>query len=141
MDPDLSPRVRQFPVVGQYMTPAPHTIAPTRSLAAARRLMKEHQVRHLPVLDGGRVAGLLSERDLLLIETLPGVNPTDVRVEEAMVQDVFAVEPEAPVGEVVQHMIALKLGSAVVCREGRVVGVFTTIDALRALHDLLEPPG
>ncbi len=140
-DPDIAPRVRQFPVVGQYMTPAPYTVAPTRSLAAAGHLMKDHQVRHLPVLDGGLVVGLVSERDLLLVETLPGVNPTEVRVEEAMVQDVFAVEPEAPVGEVVEQMIALKLGSAVVVREGRVVGVFTTIDALRALHDLLEPPG
>jgi acetoin utilization protein AcuB len=134
------PPVRQFPVVAQYMTPGPHTIGPTRSLAAARRTMHEHQVRHLPVLDGGRVVGLLSERDLLLVETLPSVNPTEVRVEEAMVQEVFTVEPESPVGEVVEQMIARKLGSAVVCRDDRVVGVFTTVDALRALHELLERP-
>ncbi len=141
IEPVRPPRVRQFPVVAQYMTPAPHTIGPTRPLAAAGRMMREHQVRHLPVLDGGRVVGLLSERDLLLIETLPGVNPTDVRVEEAMVQEVFTVEPEAPVGEVVEQMMAAKLGSAMVCRDGRVVGVFTTVDALRALHELLETPG
>ncbi|MES1209929.1 MAG: CBS domain-containing protein, partial [Pseudomonadota bacterium] len=74
------PPVRQFPVVGQYMTASPHTTGPTRSLAAARHAMQEHHVRHLPVLDGGRVVGLLSERDLLLVETLVGVNPTDVPV-------------------------------------------------------------
>jgi acetoin utilization protein AcuB len=59
-------------------------------------------------------------------------------VEEAMVEDVFIVDPDAPVGEVVEQMIARKLGSAVVCRDERVIGVFTTIDALRALHELLE---
>ncbi|HVY36374.1 MAG TPA: CBS domain-containing protein [Polyangia bacterium] len=134
------PPVRQFPVVRQYMTPSPHTIGPTRSLAAARRAMLEHHVRHLPVLNGGRVVGVLSERDLLLVETLLGVNPTDVHVEEAMVQEVFTVDPDAPVGEVVEQLIARKLGSAVVCRDDRVVGVFTTIDALRALHELLERP-
>ncbi len=42
--------------------------------------------------------GLLSERDLFLVESLPGVNPTDVRVEEAMVESVFTVEPDAPIG-------------------------------------------
>jgi acetoin utilization protein AcuB len=132
------PPVRQFPVVRQYMTPSPQTIGPTRSLAAARHTMQEHQIRHLPVLDGGRVVGLLSERDLLLVETILGVNPTDVHVDEAMAQEVFIVDPDAPVGEVVEQMIARKLGSAVVCQNDRVVGVFTTIDALQALHELLE---
>jgi len=122
------------------MTPAPHTIGRTRSLAAARQMMLEHRVRHLPVLDGGRSAGLLSERDLLLVESLPGVNPTDVRVEEAMVENVFTVAPDAPIGEIVETLIARKLGSAVVSEGERVVGVFTTIDALQALHELLEKP-
>ena len=120
------------------MTPGPHTIGPVRSLEEARQTMKDHQVRHLPVLDGGRIVGLLSERDLLLVETLPGVRPADVRVEEAMVQDVFTVPPSAPVAEVVESMIDRKLGSAIVTDDERVVGVFTTIDALQALHQLLE---
>ena len=101
-------------------------------------MMLDQGIRHLPVLDGGKIVGLLSERDLLLVESLPGVNPTDVRVEEAMVQNVFIVEPETPVGEVVETMIERKLGTAVVTEGERVIGVFTTIDALRALHELLE---
>ena len=100
--------------------------------------MLQHQVRHLPVLDGGRIVGQLSERDLFLVESLPNVNPTDVRVEEAMVQNVFTVGPDTPVGEAVETMIERKLGSAVVCEGERVVGVFTTIDALQALHEALE---
>jgi acetoin utilization protein AcuB len=92
------------------------------------------------VLDGGRIVGLLSERDLLLVETVPNVNPTNVRVEEAMVQEVLTVEPDTPVAEVVERMLERKAGSAVVCDGDRVVGVFTTIDALAALHELLERP-
>jgi acetoin utilization protein AcuB len=122
------------------MTPTPHTIGPTRSLAAARKIMVANQVRHLPVLDGGRIVGLLSERDLFLVESLPGVNPTDVRVEEAMVQNVFTVEPGAPIGDVVATMIERKLGSAVILEGEQVVGVFTTIDALQALAELLAKP-
>lgn len=132
--------VHQYPIVREHMTPGPHTIARNQSLSAAHRLMRDHQVRHLPVLDGGSIVGVVSQRDLLLIESLPGVNPTDVRVEEAMVEDVFAVAPDAPIGEVIETMIDRKLGSAIVTEGERVIGVFTTVDALRALHQLLERP-
>jgi acetoin utilization protein AcuB len=130
--------VRQYPIVREHMTPGPHTIGRTQSLAAASRMMRDNEIRHLPVLDGGKVIGVVSERDLLLIDSLPGVEPADVRVEEAMVQDVFSVSPDTPVGEAIETMIDRKLGSAIVCDGERVLGVFTTVDALRALHSLLE---
>lgn len=133
-----APRVHQYPEVREYMSPAPHTIAPTSSLSRAVKTMRENQVRHLPVVDRDRVVGVLSQRDILIMESLPGVNPTEVRVDEAMVRDVFTVPPETPVGEVAETMIERKLGSTIVSEGGRVVGVFTTTDALRALHDLLE---
>jgi len=132
--------VHQFPVVRQHMTPGPITIAANQSLATARRAMLDHRIRHLPVLAAGRIAGLLSERDLFLVESLPGVDPSAVRVEEAMVEDVFTVEADAPIAEVVETMIDQKVGSAIVVEGQHVVGVFTTIDALRALHGLLEQP-
>jgi acetoin utilization protein AcuB len=122
------------------MTASLHTIAPARPLAAAARTMRDHHIRHLPVLEGGKVVGMLSQRDIYLIESLPGVDPTEVRVEEAMVQDVFSVTPETPVGEAIERMIEQKIGSAIVAEGEHVVGVFTTIDALRALHHLLERP-
>ena len=130
--------VRQYPEVREHMTTSPLTIAPTSSLSKAVRTMRDNRVRHLPVVDRGRVVGVLSQRDILIMESLPGVNPTEVRVEEAMVRDVFTVAPEAPVGEVIETMIDRKLGSTIVCEGERVLGVFTTIDALRALHALLE---
>jgi acetoin utilization protein AcuB len=130
--------VRQYPEIREFMTPAPLTIAPTSSLSKAVKTMREHQVRHLPVVDRGRVVGILSQRDILIMESLPGVNPTEVRVDEAMVRDVFAVRPDAPVGEVVAAMLERKLGSTIVTEREQVLGVFTTTDALRALHTLLE---
>jgi len=95
-------------------------------------------VRHLPVLEGGQIVGLLSERDLFLVETLPGVNPTDVRVEEAMVESVYTATPETPVAQVIETMIERKLGSAVIMENDKVAGVFTTVDALRALLEKLQ---
>jgi acetoin utilization protein AcuB len=133
-------RAHQYPTVRQYMTPMPCTIGPTRSLATARKAMLDHGIRHLPVLDGGRIVGVLSERDLLLVESVPDVNPTVARVEEAMAASPYVVSPDATVAEVVERMIELKIGSAVVAQGDQVAGVFTTIDALRALSDMLAAP-
>src|ERR1044071_3301529 len=130
--------VRQFPEIREYMTPAPLPTTPTRSLTSAVKTMRRKRVRHLPVLDGDRVVGVLSQRDILIIESLPGVNPTEVRVEEAMVRDVFTVRPDTPIAEALETMIAKKIGSAIVTEGKRVIGVFTTIDALRALYRLLR---
>jgi acetoin utilization protein AcuB len=130
--------VHQYPEVREHMTPSPLVIGPISSLSKAVKLMRDNHVRHLPVVDGGRVVGVLSQRDILIMESLPGVNPTEVRVEEAMVRDVFTAGPDAPLGEVIETMIDRKLGSTIVCEGDRVLGVFTTIDALRALHALLE---
>src|SRR5690348_6650695 len=104
MEPSRAAPVHQYPAVREFMTPSPFTVGRESSLAAARQIMRKHLVRHLPVLHGGRIEGVVSERDLLFLESIPGVNPTLVRVEEAMVQDVFTVSPETPVGEAIETM-------------------------------------
>jgi acetoin utilization protein AcuB len=123
--------------VEQYMTRGAHTIGREQTLATAHRMMREHGFRHLPVLDGGKLVGIVSQRDLHLIETLADVNPDEVRVEEAMTTEVFTVRPDAPLAEVARTMADQKLGSAVVMVGEKVVGIFTAVDAHRALADLL----
>jgi len=123
--------------VADRMTKTPHLIGAEQSMKTAHDLMRTHEIRHLPVLHGGKLIGLLSLRDLHLVETLPDVDPETVRVEEAMTQDVYAVEPKTPLKQVVKEMVARKLGSAVVVEGTKVVGVFTTIDALDLLAERL----
>ena len=125
--------------IQDVMTPLVHTIGAEQSLAAAHYRMNEYQIRHLPVLHGGRVVGLVSMGDLHLIETLKGVTPDKVRVEEAMTSDIYAVEGDALVSEVAAHLAERKLGSAIVVDgNGGLVGLFTTSDALRTLADVLS---
>lgn len=121
------------------MTPAPITIGRAQTLSDAARRMHEHHIRHLPVLEGGYLFGVLSERDIDLVESLPDVDPDAVKVEEAMTQDPYRVSPDVTVGEVVREMAAHKYGSAVVMHEGRVAGIFTTVDALNLLAAVLAP--
>lgn len=123
--------------VQKYMTPRPHVISSGHTLAQARQTMRERGIRHLPVVDGGRLVGIVSQRDLYLLETLEGLDPASETVREAMRQDPFAVGPDAPLGEVARVMAEHRYGSVVVVDRGVVVGLFTTVDALRALAALL----
>ncbi|MFO0605143.1 MAG: CBS domain-containing protein [Polyangiales bacterium] len=129
---------KPIPPISKYMTTTPHTIGVDQTLATAHRLMREHHFRHLPVLQGGRLVGMVTERDLALIETLKDVDPTKVTVEDAMTPAPYTVAPNAVLDEVVATMAEHRYGSAVVVDNNHVVGVFTTVDAMVAFADLLH---
>jgi acetoin utilization protein AcuB len=124
------------PMIRDFMTEAPHTIGHDQMLERAHELMRVHHIRHLPVLQGGKLVGVVSDRDLHLVETLSSVDPARTPVSEAMSQDVLGVPLTASLFDVAQDMASSKYGSAVVLDGTRVVGVFTTIDALRILASL-----
>jgi len=126
------------PSIDQFMTRSPHTIGHDQTLAAAHRLMREHSIRHLPVLDAGKLVGVLSLRDLHFIETLKDIDQEQVQVSEAMSQDVYTIGPRSSVRKVAAEMAEHKYGCVVAIDKGRVVGIFTVVDALEALSSLLE---
>jgi acetoin utilization protein AcuB len=123
--------------IDQFMTRCPHTIGLDQPIADAQRAMRAHGIRHLPVLDGGRLVGLVSERDLLFVDRLLDLDREQLPVSEAMSPEVYTVASDAPLLTVVVEMADHKYGSAVIMEAGSVAGVFTTIDALRAFAALL----
>ena len=129
---------KPIPKIQKYMSTSPHTVRPDLTLADAAAVMREHNIRHLPVLNGGALVGVLSIRDIHLIETLKAVDPAKRKVEDAMTQEVYVVSPDSPLDEVVDELAAKKYGSAIVEQNGKVVGIFTVIDALQALSELLN---
>jgi len=124
--------------VQRYMTVNPVVISSGRTLAEAHALMREHGIRHLPVVDDGRLVGILSQRDLYFLETLRGVDVASELVEEAMTADPYVVSPEEALEEVARTMADHKYGSAVVVDGSAVLGLFTTVDALKALAAVLR---
>jgi acetoin utilization protein AcuB len=121
------------PTIRDYMTPSPVTIGDEQPLDVAAQRMREHKIRHLPVLRAGQLVGIISERDVQLVSGLPSVDPHALKVEDAMSDSVYAVSPDTPLDEVAAHMAAHKYGAALVTENGKVSGVFTTIDALYAI--------
>jgi acetoin utilization protein AcuB len=125
--------------IQHFMTPTPISIGRQQTLEEASHRMQEHNIRHLPVLDGGRLVGILSDRDIEMVEALPNIEANTTTVEEAMVPDPYTVTPETPLIEVVARMAARKYGTAVVTDKNgfKLLGIFTTVDSLRAFADVL----
>lgn len=124
--------------VERFMTHAPLTIRYDEPLSEARRLMREHGVRHLPVLAGGKLVGVVSQRDLHFFEALAGVDPDRIAVSEAMSTDTYAVGPRTTLRRAAAEMAEQRYGSVVVMDKERVIGILTTVDGMRALSLLLS---
>jgi acetoin utilization protein AcuB len=121
---------RTSPIV-DFMTPMPHTVGSEQTITFAQKLMEKHGIRHLPVLHGGELHGVVSDRDLGMIAGLNEVDPDETTVEEAMTQDAYTVSKDTPVYDVLREMLEHKYGSAIVVEGARIIGIFTTHDALK----------
>jgi acetoin utilization protein AcuB len=130
--------MKAIPPIQKYMTTTPYSIGKDQTLERAHQVMRDHRIRHLPVLEGGKLVGIVTERDLHLVETLRDVDPRTVLVEEAMSTHVYAAAPDTALDVVAESLAEHKYGSAVVIQNGKVVGIFTTNDACRALAELLH---
>lgn len=122
-----------IPPVSRYTTSTLHVVTSRDSLATARELMTTHAIHHLPVVDGGRLVGIVSDNDLARMQ------PYDEHVSDAMTSDVTQVDAALPLDEAVALMNAGRLGSLVVTsRKPGIRGIFTITDAMRAFAELLR---
>jgi acetoin utilization protein AcuB len=122
----------------RYMKPAPHTIGAEQTLRKAHELLTKYQVRHLPVLKGGKLVGILSQRDLAMIERVRSVDVDVVCVDEAMSTEVFSVPSTTPLDVVADEMADKRYGATLVVDDSGVVGILTTVDMCHALADVLR---
>ena len=86
-------------IAEELMTEDPITVPVTAKLRDAAYILQTMEIRHLPVVDGGRLVGLVSQRDLYLTETLAGVDPATEMVREAMSDEPYTVAPDARLEE------------------------------------------
>ena len=80
---------KPIPSIQKYMSTSPQSIGADQPLSRAHALMREHGIRHLPVLTGGKLVGMLTQRDLHLVESLKNVDPEEVLVEDAMSSEIL----------------------------------------------------
>lgn len=125
---------RKAPPVNEFMTRLPRELDRRETVARAKQLMLTEDIRHIPVMDGPKLFGIISERDVdLILATMGGVRDAPA-IDLVCEENPYAVSPLTPITEVAQEMELRKVGSAVVVDGDVVVGIFTLIDALRALR-------
>lgn len=128
------------PTLAAVMTPFPYAVDVEAPVAEAEALMKQHDIRHLPVTREGRIAGVISARDIADRDT------RDWLVRDVFRPDPYVVDLATPLEEVLGTMIARRIGSAIVMRHDRLAGIFTNVDVCRSYLALLSevfpvPPG
>jgi acetoin utilization protein AcuB len=140
---------RTLMIARDVMTPNPLTVTSQASIAEVWDLMREADIRHIPVTLGGVLVGMLSDRDLARVDMarLLKVGGADALRQElatpisrVMSPDPISVEPESEIGEVIGLLLDHKIGALPVVDEGtrEVVGIISYVDVLRALQGLLE---
>lgn len=116
------------------MTKLPHSIGDDIDLSVAEEQMKKYQIRHLPVLNRGKVVGILTDRDVkLAVKFGKGLTVGDV-----MTPDPYVVGPDANVSEVFGRMAEGKFGSVIVAEKEKPVGIFTAVDGMRLLSEIYK---
>jgi len=117
--------------IADLMTPQPWTVQLDDSLAVARQMLVEREIHHLPVLDGGNVVGMVTERDLAHAANRLGT-VADVVVPATIVAADMTLDKALDV------MASSRADAVIVTSEVGVEGIFTATDAVRELRDVLR---
>lgn len=131
------------------MTPNPATVSPQTSIAEVWDLMRQHNVRHMPVVDRGVLVGMVSDRDLahfdmarvLSVEGAEGLRrELGTPVVKIMSADVVDATPETELADIVDLLVDNRIGAVPVVRREtqELIGIVSYIDVLRAVRDSLD---
>jgi CBS domain-containing membrane protein len=132
-------------VVREIMTGSPVTLKPEDTLDLANNVISLGRIRHIPVVEDGRLVGLLSERDLMgaatteifgLKQKRKSALLKTVLIKDVMKKRVITVKPDTPIKDAAQLMADKKVGCVPVVIAGALVGLVTTTDILRYVERL-----
>lgn len=134
-------------VVADIMTANPVTVTPRNAIRTAVNLMREGGFRRLPVVDRGRLVGIITDRDLRRAANSPFVVREQwydnfildhIEVGSCMTPNPLTIAPTAPIAEAARTMRNHKIGGLPVLADGQLVGIITDTDLLDFLIELLE---
>lgn len=122
-------------------------ISPSESVRKAWTLLREHRIRHLPVVDQGKLVGILTDRDVRLVfpsaltsgakEQDPADALEKVKVQEIMTKQVVTVSPDAPIADVARILLERRIGGLPIVQQGRLVGIITKTDIIAAFVEII----
>ncbi|MGH7265897.1 MAG: CBS domain-containing protein [Candidatus Rokuibacteriota bacterium] len=117
--------------VMSWMSTPVHTVTPPTRAAEAAALMRQHRIHHLPVIEGDRVVGVVTDRDLRGADG-------GARVSTIMSRPVVVVSPRTAIDKAARLLFERRIGCLPVIEEGKLVGILTQTDAVTALVDVVR---
>lgn len=131
-------------LVRSRMTPDVKTVSPDTTLAEALAVTRTHRIRHLPVMNAGRLVGLVTDRDLRLAMPPVWADTHDElqqalrtrTVGEVMTTSIISTSPDLPVEEAGKLLYQNRIGCLPVLEDEQLVGILTETDLLRAFVEL-----
>ena len=136
--------------VRDVMTPDPIAIRSDRTIREALETLEKHHIRHLPILEEGRLTGILSDRSvapwrqtLFDAESWHDVDLEallmQTRVADIVERRVVSIEPDAPVSAAIDALLEHNIGAVpVVDDREELVGIVSYVDLLRAMRSLVD---
>lgn len=126
--------------VEEFTTPSPVTASENETLEDLARLMKEHGIRHIPIVNRDRkIMGIVSDRDLRVASGLTRSEKSLVLASDIMAVDPVTVASSTTLDDVAYEMSDKKIGSVIVNDEAdQFLGIFTVTDALNALIEIMR---
>ena len=131
--------------VADRMTPNPMTISPDTTVIAAQEMMKNNHFRRLPVMDGGKLVGWVTEEDLRQVAPSSATTLSvyeinyllaKLKIADVMIKDVIVVKADAPIEEAALLMLQYKIGGMPVLDSEEKVGVITETDIFKAFLEM-----
>lgn len=128
----------------EVMTEKVTTVQPNAPLSAALEVMQEQRIRHLPVVDGDQLVGMLSDRDLQslgfgVVRDMESYDALQAKlttsVSDAMSSNLLTVTRITELGEITDLLIEEKVGAVPVTDGDNLVGIISYVDVLRAWRD------
>jgi len=128
--------MKRIPAIKTVMTPFPYSVEPDSKVEAALDIMNAHGIHHLPVTDKGKLAGVISSRDILRQMALD--ENLSLNVHDVMSTDIYTADLSERLDSVLHRMAEHHLGSVIVTRKGKLAGIFTHVDACAAFAEFLR---
>lgn len=134
--------------IERWMKLAVHTIKPRDSVAHARTLIEEHRINQLPVVQAGRLIGIVTDRDLrdasravgIAAEAVSGhqgkADPDKIPVEAVMSSNVITLRPTDTIEEAARVMRRERFGALPIVEKGALRGILTRSDLLEVLLEM-----
>jgi CBS domain-containing protein len=136
----MAQQMKAAVTVRLLMSQDPATLGRNETLDLAESIMNLGRIRHMPVVDDGKIVGIVSQRDLFrsaLITALGFGRKTTsaliktIKIKEVMTEHVITISPEATVKEAARVMIDKKIGCLPVVEDQKLIGLLTETDILR----------